>query len=265
MNGPGLGLLAVAFSVYLVHLHTGRRALGRAATGAGLAAWALMLARLIERGRLSGHWPLTNRYEFALCFAWATLSLYLLLEASWRERRIGAFVMAVVLAVAGYAITRPEAMQAAAPLSPALRSPWLPLHGLTAAVAYGAFGLAAASGLARLFARRLADRLPTTGELDQMMGRCLALGLPWLTLSILTGAVWAQNAWGRFWGWDAKEVWALVTWLWYLMLLHVRPLPGWRGRRMAVLLLIGFGAVIFTLVGVPWLVRLVRLTSLHGF
>jgi ABC-type transport system involved in cytochrome c biogenesis permease subunit len=97
------------------------------------------------------------------------------------------------------------------------------------------------------------------------MSRSVAFGFPWLTFSVLAGAVWAQNAWGRLWGWDPKETWALVTWLWYLMLLHLRPLPRWRGRRMAILLLVGFAAVMFTFVGVPWLVRLVRLESLHGF
>jgi ABC-type transport system involved in cytochrome c biogenesis permease subunit len=97
------------------------------------------------------------------------------------------------------------------------------------------------------------------------MERGVALGFPWLTLGILTGAIWAQNAWGRYWGWDPKETWALVTWLWYLLVLHLSPLPRWRGRRLAALVVAGFGVVLFTFVGVPWLVRTVRLESLHGF
>jgi ABC-type transport system involved in cytochrome c biogenesis permease subunit len=97
------------------------------------------------------------------------------------------------------------------------------------------------------------------------MERAIGLGFPWLTLSILAGAIWAQNAWGRYWGWDPKETWALVTWLWYLLILHLRPQPAWRGRRLAGLVIAGLGIVIFTFVGVPWLVRTVRLESLHGF
>ena len=102
-------------------------------------------------------------------------------------------------------------------------------------------------------------------EVERTMERAVALGFPWLTLSILSGGIWAQRAWGRYWGWDPKETWALVTWLWYLLILHVRPLRRWRGRRLAVLTVMGFGLVLFTFVGVPWLVRIVRLESLHGF
>ena len=87
------------------------------------------------------------------------------------------------------------------------------------------------------------------------MQRAVTLGFPWLTLSILTGAIWAQNAWGRYWGWDPKETWALITWLWYLLILHLRSLRRWRGRRLAVLVLVGLGVVMFTFIGVPWLVR----------
>ena len=85
------------------------------------------------------------------------------------------------------------------------------------------------------------------------------------TLGILSGAIWAQTAWGRYWGWDPKETWTLVTWLWFLLILHLCPLSRWRGRRLAVLVLAGFALVCFTFVGVPWLVRTVRLETLHGF
>lgn len=98
-----------------------------------------------------------------------------------------------------------------------------------------------------------------------MIDRAIALGFPWLTLGILTGAIWAQNTWGRYWGWDPKEAWALVTWLFYLLILHLRPRRRWRGRRLAALAVAGFGIVLFTFAGVPWLVRTVRLESLHGF
>jgi cytochrome c-type biogenesis protein CcsB len=258
-------LLWVALAAYLVYSAGGRRGVGWAATGVVMAAWILWLGGLIERGYTGGHWPLSNRYEFALCFAWAALSLYLLLEASWHERRAGAVVLLVVVFVATYAITRPETMQAVVPLLPALRSPWLQLHVLAAAVGYGAAGVGAGLGLARLLSGRLSERLPPVDEIEQAMSRSVALGFPWLTFSVLAGAVWAQTAWGRLWGWDPKETWALVAWLWYLMLLHLRPLPRWRGRRMAVLLLVGFAVMMFTFIGVPWLVRLVRLESLHGF
>jgi ABC-type transport system involved in cytochrome c biogenesis permease subunit len=220
---------------------------------------------LLARGLAAGHWPLTNRYEFALCLVWAIVGIYLLLEASWRERRAGACVMAVAVLIATYAITRSVAEQAITPLLPALRSVWLQVHVLTAMVGYATFGVAAGLGVMHLLQREAWSHWPAAEEIERAMERMVALGFPWLTLGILSGAIWAQNAWGRYWGWDPKETWALITWLWYLLILHVCPLRRWRGHRLAALVVAGFGVVLFTFIGVPWLVRVVRLESLHGF
>lgn len=266
-------LLWVATLVYVAYARTGERLVGRLATGITVVSWILFAAGLVQRALAAGHWPLTNRYEFALCLIWAIIGIYLLLEVSWRERRAGAYVLAVALLVGTYAVTRPLDARAITPLLPALRSPWLQVHVLTTLVAYGAFGVAAGLGL-----MRLVPASPDESELggsrerplsdqrtERATERTVALGFPWLTLGILTGAIWAQNAWGRYWGWDPKETWALITWLWYLLILHLSPQPRWRGRRLAGLVLAGFGIVLFTFVGVPWLVRTVRLESLHGF
>lgn len=263
-------MLWLAVLAYFIHARLGRRLTGQLAVGAAILTWGLLTAGLVERGLIAGHWPLTNRYEFALCLAWAILTVYVLLEASWREQRAGACVLAVALLAATFAVTRSAAEQAITPLLPALRSVWLQVHVLSALVGYGAFGVAAGLGVARLLQRASPEQderawLPPVAESDRAMGRAIALGLPWLTLSILTGAIWAQSAWGRYWGWDPKETWTLVTWLWYLLILHVRTLRGWHGRRWAGLVVAGLGVVIFTFIGVPWLVRVVRLESLHGF
>jgi len=260
-------ILWLAGVAYVVHLIRGGCWTGRGATGLTIVAWGTLTGGLVKRGLASGHWPLANRYEFTLCFVWAIVTTYLLLEASWRERRAGSFVLAGALLVATYAVTRPSVEKALMPLPPALRSAWLQVHVLTAMAGYGAFGVAAGLGVMRLGPRnRVFGKNPVSeGEIERMMEQAVALGFPWLTLGILTGAIWAQNAWGRYWGWDPKETWALITWLWYLLLLHVRALRGWRGRRSAALAVIGFGLVLFTFIGVPWLVRTVRLESLHGF
>jgi cytochrome c-type biogenesis protein CcsB len=264
-------LLWLPLLAYAVYLARGGRWTGRVATGLSVVAWAALTRDLVKRGLEAGHWPLTNRYEFALCFVWAILTVCLLLEASWRERRGSVFVLVMALLVATYAITRPADERTIAPLLPALRSVWLQIHVLTAAMGYGAFGVAAGLGLmlwvADVRERTMSDTslLPPTREAERAIGRTIALGFPWLTLSILTGAIWAQKAWGRYWGWDPKETWALITWLWYLLILHVRPLRRWRGWRLATLTIAGFGLVLFTFIGVPWLVRTVRLESLHGF
>jgi cytochrome c-type biogenesis protein CcsB len=157
------------------------------------------------------------------------------------------------------------------PLLPALRSEWLPIHGLSAIFGYAALSLSAALGLMRLMQRTSSPEnsprywLPEAEEIEANMERLIALGFPWLTLSILTGAIWAQQAWGRYWGWDPKETWSLITWLWFLLLLHLRTLRKWRGKRLAWLATAGFVVILFAFLGLPWLLRHIRLESLHTF
>jgi cytochrome c-type biogenesis protein CcsB len=306
LMGAAYALLWIAALAYAWYARRDILWTGRAATGITIVSWGLLTISLGQRALAAGHWPLTNRYEFALCFVWAILGLYLLLETSWRERQAGGFVLAVALLVATYAVLRPADERAIAPLLPALRSGWLQIHVLTTLVGYAAFGVAAGLGLMQLIRWKMLEnesilsrpeavlkgatqhpekssapfdtrpaslgatqaaspKILAREEIERTMNRVVALGFPWLTLGILTGAIWAQNAWGRYWGWDPKETWALVTWLWYLLILHVRPLRSWRGQRLAGLVVVGFGIVIFTFIGVPWLVRTVRLESLHGF
>jgi cytochrome c-type biogenesis protein CcsB len=264
------GLLWITVLVYAGYNWSGRRWIGWLASGAAGLAWGLLAAGLAQRALAAGHWPLTNAYEFALGLAWTMTGIYLLLEITWRERRAGVFVMALALLTATYAFSRPASEQAINPLLPALRSAWLQVHVLSSLVGYGAFSVAAGLGLIRLLPDRVEpaatlSKLPAAADIERTMVRTVTLGFPWLTLGLLSGAIWAQQAWGRYWGWDPKESWALITWGWYLLILHLRPQHTWRGRRLAGLVVAGFGLVLFTFIGVPWLVRTVRLESLHGF
>ena len=149
-------LIWLALVAHAAHLILGGRWTGRGATGLTVVAWGALTIELVMRGLEAGHWPLTNRYEFSLCFVWAIIAIYLLLEASWprpeaqsegRERRGGVFVLAVALVVATYAVTRPASERVISPLLPALRSIWLQVHVLTAMVGYGAVGVATGLGL----------------------------------------------------------------------------------------------------------------------
>jgi cytochrome c-type biogenesis protein CcsB len=236
--------------------------------GALLVIWGALSGELIRRGLAAGHWPLTSRYEFALGLAWAVVAVYLLLRASRRERSapgeaVGVFAIVLLLGI--YALTRAPELRAAAPLLPALRSAWLQVHVLSTMLGYAACGVAAGLGLAQLARQTSPGETGQAQPVEPSIERAVALGFPWLTMGLLSGAIWAQNAWGRYWGWDPKEIWAAVTWLWYLLVLHLRPLPRWRGRRLAGLAVVGFAVVLFSFVGVPWLVRVVRLESLHAF
>ncbi|NOZ29520.1 MAG: c-type cytochrome biogenesis protein CcsB [Chloroflexi bacterium] len=257
--------LWAAVMMYFVYLRRGWEWAGQTATGLSLVLLGLLAAALVSRGMAAGRWPLVNHYEVSLLFTWMIVAAYLLLEASWRERRAGAFVLPIALAMATYAVTRPAADQAIAPLPPALRSPWFQVHVLSAMIGYGTCGVAAGLGVMWWVQRAPGDgdQESFADTVERMMVRAVVWGFPWLTLGILAGVIWAQDAWGRYWGWDPKETWALITWLWYLLILHAQALRGWRGRRMAGLAIVGLGIVLFTFVGVPWLVRVVRLESLH--
>lgn len=248
-------LLALAF----------RRALspvpGYLSVGAAAVAWGLWTAGLIRRGIETGHWPMSTRYEFGLAFVWATLALYLLLEAEKSPRPARPWLLLVAAGLSTLVATRPAGERVAALLPPVLRSPWFPLHTLAAALAYGASGVAAGLAAAGLLEREEGAQ----GALVAQAERAAGWSFLWLTVGMLTGALWARDAWGRFWGWDPKETWTLILWLWYLLFFHLRSHPRWRGRRAAVLVIAAFAGVLFLYWGVPWLVRAVRLESLHGF
>jgi cytochrome c-type biogenesis protein CcsB len=277
VSGGAFLVLALlgATVAYAAYVADGRRWWGTAGTLLTVVALVTLTLGLVTRGIRADHWPLTNRFEFALCWVWTILAFYLLLEHSTGTRSGGAFVLPLALLLTLWAARRPEADQTIRPLAPALQSSWFPLHVGCSAVAYGAFVAAGGFGATFLVGEWLRQRgfietgetarFPPPERTAHFVWRAVGLGFPWLTLGMLTGAIWAQVAWGRYWDWDPKESWTLITWLTYLVLLHGRALRGWRGRRVAWLAVIGVGVVLFTFLGVGWLVRTLRLESVHIF
>lgn len=226
------------------------------------AGTAILAGALCARGLQAGHWPLTSQYEFALAFALGT-ALATLTVGSRRgghSYAVQATTMIVAAATVAYArLGMPLFKRAIQPLPPALRSFWLPLHVGAAALAYGALEMGGAAGFVWLVHK--SDR----AETGKLLDRAVAAGYPLLTLSMLLGMIWAQAAWGRYWGWDLKEVWTLITWLIYTLYWHLRRRPRWQERWIAWLALTGLGAVWFTFLGVSGLARRVGLRSLHLF
>jgi cytochrome c-type biogenesis protein CcsB len=271
VSGGTVLILALlgATAVYIAHLADRRRWWGVLGTLFTLIALLTLGIGLVTRGTRAGHWPLSNRFEFALCCVWTMLVFHLLLERGMGAQSGGAFVLPLALLLTLWAARRPDADQMIRPLPPVLRTAWFPLHVGCSAIAYGAFGVAGAFGALFLTFDwlRLKGLIVATSpeRIEYFIWRAVGLGFPWLTLGMLTGAIWAQVAWGRYWDWDPKESWTLVTWLTYLILLHGRALRGWHGRRVAWLAVIGLGAVGFTFLGVGWLVRSLRLESVHIF
>ncbi len=273
-----LWILKVAALVYLaaVALHLGHlitqgprlRAWADRVTWAGFGVHTL---GLVVRFAEAGYTPVTSLHEALSFFGWCVAGLYLVVQLRYRVPSLGAFATPVALMFVLGALSVPGEIQ---PLPAALQSYWLPVHVMLLFVGDGAFALAAAAGVMYLIQERqlkrkrlgaLFRRLPNLEVLDALNYRCLTLGFPLLTMGIITGAIWAQHAWGTYWSWDPKETWSLITWFLYAALLHGRLTVGWRGRRAAIWAIVGFGSVLFTFLGVNYILpRLIPdLESLH--
>ncbi|UCG78216.1 MAG: c-type cytochrome biogenesis protein CcsB [Nitrospirota bacterium] len=209
----------------------------------------------------AGHLPIVNMHEASSFFSWCIVLLFFFLEYRYRIGLIGSFVMPIVFILMLSSSVFPREIKE---LSPVLQSSWFGVHITLAFLGDAAFAMAAGISLMYLLqehfvrSRHLGDlfhRMPSLQILDEINYRLISLGFPLLTLAIITGAMWAQNAWGSYWKWDPKEVWSLVTWFIYALVLHVRLTKGWRGKKAAILSIIGFCAVLFTFFGVNLIMK----------
>lgn len=240
--------LATEGSLSSVSLGSALDSVGRYATILTVNAFVFLTASLAFRAIAAGHGPFSNMYEFSLAFAWGALALYLYFEVQYGLRTLSLLVLPVAVGMMAYATTVPSDIQ---PLVPALQhNLLLTVHVAVAIMAYGAFAIAFGAAVLFLFQRRDTVRwLPQSGLLDEIGHKAVMVGFPAMALTIILGAVWADIAWGRYWSWDPKETASLVTWLIYGGYLHARVIRGWRGTRSAGLLILGFGATLFTYYG----------------
>ncbi|MGZ8502357.1 MAG: cytochrome c biogenesis protein CcsA, partial [Candidatus Limnocylindrales bacterium] len=205
-------------------------------------------AWLVFRTLATGHGPFSNMYEFSVAFAWGILGAYYWFERSYHQRILGLLALPIALAMMIYAATIPATIE---PLVPALQNNLLlTVHVAVAIVAYGSFSIAFATAI--LFLIQPAGGrwgLPKPAVLDEIGYKAVVIGFPFMAATLVLGAIWADVAWGSYWSWDPKETASLVTWLIYATYLHARVIRGWTGTRAAILLLIGFGATLFTYFG----------------
>ncbi len=214
-----------------------------------------------------GHAPLTNMYESVVFFAWTIVILYLAIEWKFKTRTIGAFALPLAFLAMAYGSFAPI-NKGISPLVPALQSNWLLAHVITCFVGYAAFAIAAALGIMYLIKSYSGKDsgngdgtlLPSLKVLDDIIHKSIIFGFIWLSAGIITGAIWANSAWGTYWSWDPKETWSLITWFVYAITLHARYTRGISGKTIAWLSLIGLLAVIFTYYGVNFL-----LSGLHSY
>lgn len=257
-----LAAYLAATALYFFFFAAKREKAGTWALWAMRAAFVLHTASLAARGINAGRLPFSNQYEFAVSFGWGIALCFLLFVRKFRFNALGTFVAPVIFLVIGYAAMQSRDIHA---LMPALQSNWLAFHVFTAIISYGAFGVAFGVAMVYLFEKRLqgafAQRhLPDRDTLDLIIYRAVALGFLFLTLCMVTGAVWAQRAWGSYWSWDPKETWSLITWIIYAVYLHLRLNRGWQGKKSAVFAAVGFVCVLFTYIGVNTL-----LSGLHSY
>ena len=227
----------------------------RIATAMMILGFIFLLAGVVTRGLSASRVPWGNMYEFSITGALAFTGAYLFALRKYDLRWLGVLVSISALLTLGTAITL--LYVPSAPLVPALKSTWLVIHVSTAIISGGVFLLANVIAAAYLYLDNMeskgqrkvwAQRLPSLDALDQLSYRLVAFVFPLWTFSVIAGAIWAESAWGRYWGWDPKETWAFITWVAYAAYLHARVTVGWRGRRAAWLCLLAGSTFLFNYV-----------------
>ena len=240
---------------------------GRLASAFMVLGFLLLLPGVIFRGVSANRVPWGNMYEFSITGALAFSAAYLFALKKYKLRWLGLPVSLAVLLTLGTAVTllyRPSA-----PLMPALKSPWLVIHVSAAIISGGVFLLANCIAATYLVLDRYeqkglrpvwAEKLPSLEALDNLSYRLVALVFPLWTFSVIAGAIWAEAAWGRYWGWDPKETWAFITWIIYAAYLHSRVTIGWKGTKSAWVSIAGYAAIVFN-----FFVINIWVTGLHSY
>ncbi|MEU0488805.1 c-type cytochrome biogenesis protein CcsB [Nocardiopsis sp. NPDC006139] len=248
-----------------------RSVMGGIALGLTGLGFLMGIAQIIARGVAAGRWPWGNMFEFVV--AMCLVAVGGLLYASWRyqARFLGTFVLVPVLILLGIGVK--WLYIDPGPLVPALDSYWVPIHVTAAIVSGGAFMVSGVAGLAYLAsygaqakqargeeALGVAGRLPSPELLDRISHRFVLFAFPLWTFGIIAGSIWADEAWGRFWGWDPKEVWSFISWVVYAAYLHARATGGWRGPKATWINVLGFATILFNFFVVNYMI-----SGLHSY
>lgn len=245
------------------------KAIGQIATILTASGWLANTFALVARAIEAKHAPYANLFESMMLMAWGIIIGYLLLEYIYKIKVIGVFVVSLGFLTIAIASLLPFRYQTVEPLNPALQSNWLLIHVLVTFLGYAAFAIAFGLSIMYLLRERVEKRgdtdsffmrFPDSERLDELSYKAIAFGFPFLTLGIISGAIWANYAWGGYWSWDPKETWSLIVWFIYAAYLHARMTRGWRGRKSAIFSIVGFIAVVFLYWGVSFI-----LPGLHAY
>lgn len=265
----------VSMLIFFTFLATKNKTIGLAGSLAAYFGFIVQTTAILLRWKESydlgrGHAPLSNLYESVVFFSWTIILIYAMIEFKYKYRVIGAFV--VPFALLGMTWAQLGLSRDIEPLVPALQSNWLLYHVITCFLGYAAFAVACGISIMYLIKEKqeqssgdapaggIFAMFPAVRVLDDLNYRAIMIGFPLLTLGIVTGAAWANYAWGTYWSWDPKETWSLIVWFVYAAFLHARITRGWVGRRAAILSIVGFAATIFCYLGVN-----LFLSGLHSY
>jgi cytochrome c-type biogenesis protein CcsB len=246
---------------YFAYLFIQRDPLQRIGCALLVAGVILQSAQIVWSVARSGHMPVNNLHETLTLVAWALVGTFLALHIKLRVKVLGVYVAPMAAFILFAASQFPKE-----PMQPQnlLRGFWLVVHIITIFLGDGGFALAAGVGVLYLLQESsikrksrgfFFKRLPSLDLLDSAGYACVVIGFTMLTIGLVTGMVYAKNIWGRFWSWDPKEVWSAITWIFYAALLHERLTVGWRGRRAAIMAIVGFAVLLFTFLGVNFLLK----------
>ena len=224
----------------------------RVAVALTILAWIIHVASIVLRGLAAGHVPWSNMFEFASLGTAFMVGVFLVVQV-WRDVRfLGAYITGLVALLLGLASV--NFYVPVSPLPPALQSIWLYIHVFVATLATGFFAVGGGLSVAQLLQScresgktglRFLRTFPTSDKLEQMANRLVIVGFALWTFTLMAGAIWAERAWGRYWGWDTKEVWTFIIWVVFAGYIHARATRGWRGNPSAWLAIVGFAAVLF--------------------
>ncbi|RJQ18654.1 MAG: c-type cytochrome biogenesis protein CcsB [Nitrospiraceae bacterium] len=245
----------------LIEIFRGKKGESKVALYLAITGFVFHTANIAVRYIESGHIPVTTMHEAASFFSWSVLVLFFFHEFRYKLGLLSSFIMPIVFLLMFSSAIFPREVKA---LGPALRSYWFGIHVVLAFLGDAAFAMAGGIGVMYLLQERnvkskhlggLFRKLPSLQTLDEINYHLITLGFPLLTLAMITGVIWANAAWGTYWRWDPKEVWSLITWLIYALVLHLRLSAGWRGRKAAILSIAGFAVIIFAFFGVTLILK----------
>lgn len=251
---------------YLLYLALNKKGLERTGHYLLLAGFSAHLIATIVRYIEAGYTPITNIYESLSFFSLCIAGFFIYLKGVYKIGILGSIILPVLSIILIWASTFPTDIK---PLPPILKSYWLPVHTFFTFSGNAIFFISFFISIFYLILERgikkkkfssIVSRFPSLEALDTINYRCMSYGFPFLTIGIITGSIWAGIAWGSYWSWDPKETWSLITWIFYAILLHNRLAIGWRGRKTAYMMIIGFFSILFTFLGVNFL-----LGGLHSY